>query len=176
MRYDLNWQKRCPATLNGGLTSSKHCSAGGQNAPQAPAGALANFWGQLAAKLVGTPGLAGYDLMNEPNTLAGESRFWCVEAQAAIRAIRMVDTRTPIYVEGYNWASATRWSRYNPCFPLTDPNNNLIYEAHTYWDNGSGNFTGTYISYCPTPCPTRGKDLISGTRDFVPWLVAHNAK
>lgn len=176
MRYDRKWPKECVATLNGGLTSIKRCNAGGQSSSQVPPGALANVWGQLAAKLVGTPGLAGYDLMNEPNTLLGGSEFWCSEAQSAIDAIRKIDHGTTIYVEGYNWASATGWSRNNPCFPLADPNNNLIYEAHTYWDNGSGRFTGTYRSYCPIPCPSRGKDLISGPGDFVPWLAAHNAK
>src|SRR5690606_41194288 len=55
-------------------------------------------------------------------------------AQAAVHAIREVDMKTPIIVEGDRWASSFHWRMVNEDFLLEDPADNLIYSAHIYFD------------------------------------------
>jgi aryl-phospho-beta-D-glucosidase BglC (GH1 family) len=123
-----------------------------------PVSDLTDLWTRLSTALVGTAGLAGYGLMNEPHDLASTS-IWPTAAQAAINAIRVIDVATPIYVMGDNWGDAAHWN--NPAFPLTGAN--LVYEAHQYFDDGSGNYSGTYSSY--------NTDTHAGVKDLLPWLT-----
>jgi aryl-phospho-beta-D-glucosidase BglC (GH1 family) len=97
-----------------------------------------NFWRRVANHLHGLPGLVGYDLMNEPENMPS-AQAWPLAAQAAVNAIRLVDTNATIYVEGDNWASAQAWPQFNENLAIKDPANKIIYEAHVYGDrDGSG--------------------------------------
>ena len=99
---------------------------------------FADLWLRMATEFGGLKGLHGYDLQNEPNNMP-DLHVWPQAAQAAINAIRTVDTRTPIYVEGNQWSGAQQWQQNNPDFPLTDPNDNTVYSTHCYLDrDGSG--------------------------------------
>ena len=99
---------------------------------------FADFWLRMATEFKGLPGLHGYDLQNEPNTMP-DLHVWPQAAQAAILAIRTVDTVTPIYVEGNQWSGAANWQENNPDFPLHDPVNRIVYSTHCYLDrDGSG--------------------------------------
>ena len=102
-----------------------------------------DFWRRVAAKWAGHPGFGGYGLMNEPNQMpkAGEANeggwpedltIWPTYAQAAINAIRSIDTAGLIYVTGNEWGSAMSIANKNPGFPLTG--SNLVYEVHMYLD------------------------------------------
>lgn len=62
---------------------------------------FADFWLKMATVFRGTPGLHGYDLMNEPSQMP-DLHVWPQAAQAAIDAIRTVDKDTTIYLEGNN--------------------------------------------------------------------------
>jgi endoglucanase len=111
-----------------------------------PIEALADFWGKLAQELQGyTKSIYGYGLMNEPHDML-ESTPWTKIAQACITEIRKVDTKTPIIVGGNHWSSAYRWKEVSDELKfLYDPSNNLIFEAHIYFDeDGSGVYRHSY--------------------------------
>ena len=107
-----------------------------------------DFWRRAAVRWKDHPGFGGYGLMNEPHEMpasgsvvgtkekpgSGEEdlRIWPVYAQAAIDAIRKIDTINPIYVAGNEWSAAVSMGTKNPGFPLKGAN--LIYEVHLYLD------------------------------------------
>ena len=107
-----------------------------------------DFWRRAALQWKDHPGFGGYGLMNEPHEMpasgsvvgtkekpgSGEEdlRIWPAYAQAAIDAIRKIDTANPIYVAGNEWSAAVSMGTKNPGFPLRGTN--LIYEVHLYLD------------------------------------------
>ena len=107
-----------------------------------------DFWHRAAVRWKDHPGFGGYGLMNEPHEMpasgsivgtkekpgTGEEdlTIWPAYAQAAIDAIRKVDTTNPIYVAGNEWSAAVSMGTKNPGFPLKGAN--LIYEVHLYLD------------------------------------------
>ena len=102
---------------------------------------FADLWTRLATAFVGHAGVAGYDLMNEPSNLPSTTA-WPEAAQAAVTAIRAVDTATAIYVEGDHWSSSASWVAVNGSLNISDPNDNLLYSAHVYFDRDS---SGTHF-------------------------------
>lgn len=92
---------------------------------------------------------------------------WMPFAQAAITAIRLVDTATPIYVGGFNFSNAAIWVQNNYELSLLT-GGNLIFEAHCYPDTSQGNcgpgiFSGTFTSY--------SIDTASGRQALAGWLA-----
>lgn len=72
-------------------------------------------------------------------------------AQAAITAIRAVDTVAPIYINGQRSGAASVWFQYNND-NIAFTGGGIIHEAHTYFDGaqGIGNggiYSGTFTSY-----------------------------
>lgn len=117
-----------------------------------------DFWTRAATKWKNHPGFGGYGLMNEPHDMpkpggviasneeavkGGEDlTIWPTFAQAAIQAIRAVDTVNPIYVAGNQYDSAMVIGTKNPGFPLAGAN--LVYEVHMYLDAFSN---GAFFDY-----------------------------
>jgi endoglucanase len=117
-----------------------------------------DFWTRAATRWKNHPGFGGYGLMNEPHDMpkpggviasneeavkGGEDlTIWPTFAQAAIQAIRAVDTANPIYVAGNQYDSAMAIGTRNPGFPLAGTN--LIYEVHMYLDAFSN---GAFFDY-----------------------------
>ena len=103
-----------------------------------------DFWSRAASKWKDHPGFGGYGLMNEPNKMPrpgqivasegdGEDlTIWPAYAQAAIKAIRVIDPANPIYLGGNEWSSAMTLATRNPGWPLAG--SNIIYEVHLYLD------------------------------------------
>ena len=107
-RYNINWAK--DAAANYGIVAPNSPNASIIGSAAVPISAFANFWGQLSSALKNQPGLAGYDLMNEPYNMGGTT-VWPTAAQAAVNAIRGKDMNTKIYVEGTQWAGAYYWPK-----------------------------------------------------------------
>lgn len=139
-----------------------------------PYSAFADLWGKIAAALKDEPGLFGYGLMNEPHDM-GDPERWPRAAQAAIDAIRRVDTKTAIIVPGDDWSSAARWqSGSNAALAdkVRDPRNNLIFEAHCYFDSdASGRYAKSYEEEGGSP--DKGVERV---RPFVEWCRAKNVR
>ncbi len=133
-------------------------------------GALADFWkrmGQHCTTTFAGSVIYGYDLMNEPQI--GSS--WQAVAQNSITAIRSVDTKTSIFVEGDNWSHARSWPSVNDGLKtLTDPSKNLVFEAHEYFDDGSGTYSGN-----PTTAPS-AQDAINVVSPFVDWCKTNQVR
>jgi len=107
---------------------------------QTPDSAFANFWSQMAQTFKNAPNVI-FGLMNEPN--AQTPAAWAVAAQGAVNAIRATGATQEILVSGSDWDTASSWvSSGNAATvgQITDPDNNVVFEVHQYFNPGS---TGT---------------------------------
>jgi aryl-phospho-beta-D-glucosidase BglC (GH1 family) len=168
-RYNVNWAKDLAA--NGVASPGTGSDEEIIGSAAVPISDFVDFWTKLAGALKGTPGLAYYDIMNEPYNM-GSATVWPSAAQAAVNAIRSVDSKTSILVEGTQWASAYWWPSDNGNLHVVDPANNLLYEAHLYFDaNGSGTYTQSYAQQ--GAYPNIGVDKL---QPFLTWLTQNGAK
>ena len=108
-----------------------------------------DVWTKAATRWKAHAGFGGYGLMERPFNLPavgaivpgqGEDlAIWPAYAQAAINAIRAVDTTGPIYVSGNRYSNIYEMGVANPGFPLTGTG--LIYEGILFLDrDNSGQF------------------------------------
>jgi len=94
---------------------------------------LADLWVKIADRYKNEPTVAAYDLLNEPlpqRTGAAEKYKAQLEPlyKRITAAIRQVDTRHMITLEGADWAND--WSVFGPPF-----DNNVFYQFHYYcWE------------------------------------------
>ena len=131
-----------------------------------PITAFADFWQKLATHYANESAIMGYDLTNEPHDTGGR---WPATAQAATTAIRQVDHTHTIIVEGDNYAASSTWTTYNENLNVSDPDSNLVYSAHEYFDaDGSGTYSGSYDA--ESAYPTIGVDRAT---PFIDWLQRH---
>ena len=121
---------------------------------------LVSLWTNITNSIValpgwnastGIPGLAGFDLMNEPDSGVGVVA-WQACMQAVVNAIRAIDTNgvIPLYIPGIGAATSTwltQGSAGNQNFNVYDPFNNIIFTAHAYPDRYS---SGTDTNYLTT--------------------------
>ena len=129
-----------------------------------------NVWGQLGAALKGHPAISGFGIMNEPHGFSSAS-VWPAAAQAAVDAIRDAGATQTIIVSGDGWSGAHSWMQLNADLRMTDPFDNVMYEAHQYFDRGS---TGVYGSYDDEGAyPTVGVDRV---QPFLDWLSENNLR
>lgn len=148
---------------------------------------FARMWKMIAEAFKDNKNIWGYDLQNEPKVSAANL---VPIYQAAINAIRTVDTKAQIIVEGANWASAYEWIYGNrsdkqyPEYPstvdwsykassnwdlanLVDPQNKIVFEAHGYFDKDN---SGTY---------QKGYQEVDFRKRFAPfleWCKVNNKK
>ncbi len=164
----LDMHNYCRYPYNGSVINS----TGGPTIAQ-----FAAAWKLIAAHYAAETTVWAYDLMNEPNSL-GSGNHWFPMAQAAIDSIRLVDKTHVLLVEGEFWAHASTWTTYNDVTgnklsDLVDPNHNLIFQAHQYFDSdGSGSYKSNSFS-------TNGVSVNTGVTQltpFVNWLKKYNLK
>ena len=139
--------------------------------PQVPVSAFADFWGKLAAAVKDHGAVWGYGIMNEPHDM-GSATLWPTAAQAAVNAIRAADMSTTIIVAGDGWSSSWTWPQNNARLKIADPADNILYEAHVYFDkDGTGTYKGSYDAEGATPL-TGVERLLP----FLDWLDQNDAR
>jgi len=169
----LDMHNYCRYPYNGSIINT----SGGPTIAQ-----YAYAWKLLATHFAGQTAVYGYDIMNEPNNLgtaaSGGTNYWFPMAQAAVDSIRKVDQTHTIIVEGDYWSHGDKWLTYNAIANnnmknIVDPKNNLVFEAHQYFDsNGSGTYSSSSFSGNGANVNT-GVTLIT---PFVTWLQTNNLK
>ncbi len=134
-----------------------------------PNSAFSDFWHRVAEHYRGETAIWAYGLMNEPHDTDGH---WPAAAQAGVDGIREVDQARLILVPGDGWSSASGWQQNNANLWVSDPADNIMYEAHVYFDaDNSGSYTRGYDA--DGAYPTIGVDRL---RPFTNWLKARNAR
>jgi aryl-phospho-beta-D-glucosidase BglC (GH1 family) len=97
---------------------------------------LVNLWVTIAKRYKDEPTVAGYDLLNEPlPARTGAAKAYKAQLEPLYaritKAIREVDPRHMVIVEGADWAND--WSVFTKPF-----DKNMVYQFHYYcWDNPS---------------------------------------
>ncbi|MFA6287347.1 MAG: cellulase family glycosylhydrolase [Opitutaceae bacterium] len=139
--------------------------------PQVSRAAFNDVWTRLADHFKARDCLWAYGLMNEPHGMG--TYTWKDSAQGAINAIRTVDTTHAILVPGDSWSGAHSWLTASANLAdLTDPADNLIFEAHQYFDNdSSGIYDQSYDG--EGAYPTVGVDRLTG---FVNWCQTNGVR
>jgi len=141
------------------------------------AAALADFWGKMSAHYVNNTAIFAYDLMNEPHNMQNR---WQNIAQASVNAIRLNDQVHAVIVAGGGWSTALHWEQFNANLTVTDSANNLLFEAHQYFDaDSSGRYLGAsgrkYSQTYQFAHGTRSYQDVLAERlyIFVGWLKKH---
>lgn len=140
--------------------------------PQLPASDLADFWRRLTTAVHRQPAVSGYGVMDEPHDLPGGAGAWETASAQTVAAIRETDQATTVFVSGYNYSSAARWTSQHP-HPWISPKMwPVVYEAHQYFDTaGEGVYTQGYDANnaaaqaqgwtpCSAPPPTHSLTLL----------------
>lgn len=133
---------------------------------------ITDLWTKLSLELKNEPNIWGYGIMNEPHDLLPNASWFDI-AQSIINGIRTNDQNTTIVVGGDSWSSAARWLTYSDNLKnLVDSSNNIIYEAHVYFDDdASGLYNDNYHN--EGAYPNIGIDRVT---PFVNWLNTNNLK
>jgi endoglucanase len=134
-----------------------------------PQSAFNDMWVKLASHYKDETAIWGYDLINEPNM--GDT--WNTNiAPSVISAIRTVDMIHPIITPTSTGGYGHFFTSHLVGLPMNDPANNLIYEAHFYFDSPPN---GQYPNGFDVP----NGDLNIGVeraQGFVNWCVSNNEK
>ncbi|MGX1928980.1 glycoside hydrolase family 5 protein [Flagellimonas sp. 2504JD4-2] len=135
-------------------------------------GHIKDLWSKLSSALADRDEIWGYGIMNEPHDMLS-STPWFNIAQNIITGIRDHDINTRIIVGGDSWSSAERWmTRSDTLKDLKDPSNNLVFEAHVYFDNdASGKYDSSYDGEGANP--NIGVDRV---KPFIEWLRTNKLK
>lgn len=153
--YDGTWNKKSKAQLG---------------SAQVPIAAFADYCAKIVKTFGSHPAVVGIELMNEPHDLAIGEGGWRTACQAAIDAIRKINTSITIVIDGYGWASAEFWPSRNPTLhTLNDPSKKIIWSAHQYFDASSAGIYGGGSEKAPANANLGAQRIAP----FVEWLSNH---
>lgn len=97
-------------------------------------------WGALAGRLADEPGVAAFDVFNEPRWSVGVDAYKHA-AQVAVDAIRATGAEQPVWVEGILSAERGRLAAIAPDGPwIVDPLGRVIYSEHFYADSDGATY------------------------------------
>jgi len=138
--------------------------------PNVSSAHITDLWTKLSSELKDYSEIWGYGIMNEPHDML-PSTPWFDIAQEIINGIRTADPDTRILVGGDSWSSAEFWPLASDNLKnLSDPSNNLTFEAHCYFDNdSSGRYDQSYDD--EGGYPDKGIDRVT---PFLDWLETNN--
>jgi endoglucanase len=139
--------------------------------PQVTRAQYKDVWKKLATILKDKQNIFAYSIMSEPNNMGNYS--WAESAQQAINGIREIDRTHTILVDGDNFSGPETWVQYNDNLKyLVDPFNNMMFNAHCYFDEDrSGHYTKSYeIS------GANENTGVNRVKPFVEWLKQNNKK
>jgi endoglucanase len=137
---------------------------------QVPYNQYRAFWKSFAANLKQHENIYGFNIMAEPYNMP--EGVWENAAQEAIYGIREVDPLHTIIVDGNAYACAEKWVEYSDGLKyLEDSNNNLMYDAHCYFDTDcSGTYASGYNS------DVTEKIGVQKVTPFINWLKKNNKR
>jgi aryl-phospho-beta-D-glucosidase BglC (GH1 family) len=138
---------------------------------EVPRSAFRDVWERIAAHMRDRDCIWAYGIMNEPYGM-GEYR-WVESAQVAVDGIRAADTRHAILIPGDQYSGAHWWLTHGaPLIAVVDPSNNLIFEAHQYFDkDNSGRYAGSYETEAADP-----NTGVKRLKNFVDWCRANGVR
>lgn len=115
-----------------------------------PNAVFADLWRRLALQYKTNPRVL-FGLVNEPNEMPTEQ--WVKAANAAIAAIRTAGATNVVLAPGNAWTGAHSWyddwygtPNAKAMLAVTDPGQNLLFEAHQYLDGDSSGELGSCVS------------------------------
>jgi aryl-phospho-beta-D-glucosidase BglC (GH1 family) len=114
-----------------------------------PASYLYDVWRRLSESFKSNSAVVAYGIMNEPVNMpaagyASPEKAWESYSQGVVSNIRNNGDNKLIMVPGYHWSMAREWDYHHPERWISDPVNNHVYEAHHYFDEGSGYYNRSY--------------------------------
>lgn len=139
--------------------------------PQVERANYKDVWKKLALTLRDKKNIFALSIMSEPHHMQNYS--WFQSAQEAINGIREVDKSHTILVDGDNYSGPETWMQFNDSLKyLADPSDNILYNAHCYFDEDrSGNYKKSYAQ--------SGANEMTGVtriRPFIQWLQTNKKK
>lgn len=139
--------------------------------PEVPVAAFNDVWKKLAYELRNFNNVYGLDIMNEPHDMGGYS--WFNAAQETIKSIRQVNKDVAVMIEGESYSNAATWANQNDYLKnLVDPSDNLVYNAHCYFDN---DYSGRYeLGYDASNI--NAQTGVEKVKPFINWLKANGKR
>ncbi len=137
---------------------------------EAPVADFISLWTRLAWHYRHEPAIWGYDLMNEPDRDAWNTAY----LPRIIAAVRSVDMTHTILVESSTGGWGQRWVSHTVGLPVRDPANNVLYEAHFYFDTPAN---GRYLRGGAFDVPKDDLNIgVERVADFVNWCNANSVR
>jgi hypothetical protein len=107
--------------------------------PDLPISAFKDFWTRFSRQFKDNPGVAGYQLMNEPRSMPGKAPQWEKASQVVVNAIRGNGDKKRLMVTGYFEREGVQGSGVftfvanHPTPWIRDPLKKFNYTTHGYW-------------------------------------------